>query len=86
MNSGHEYQQIEILPTNPPQLRIGQTIIRPTQPPQFVPDKDYDLVPPRKERKKGIQCGTCGMKFDTGKTYGYVCSRPNCPVFPQITC
>ena len=29
-------------------------------------------------------CSKCGMKLD--QVMGYVCSSPNCPTFPQVTC
>lgn len=45
-------------------------------------DPDYDLIPPLPKappRKKGSQCGECGMKFEYGKAYGYCCINPRCP-------
>ncbi|HWV44161.1 hypothetical protein [Pseudorhodoplanes sp.] len=44
-------------------------------------DPDYDFAPPitPPTRKKGIQCGQCGMKFDYGQAYGYCCMNNNCP-------
>lgn len=29
-------------------------------------------------------CPKCGIRID--KPMGYVCSSPNCPTFPQVTC
>jgi hypothetical protein len=29
-------------------------------------------------------CGECGMRIL--QVMGYVCSRPRCPVFPNVTC
>ena len=56
---------------------------------EFIPDDDYiPIYPPNPQpgsKKKGIQCTLCGMKFDTGETYLYSCSRPKCPVYPQGT-
>lgn len=45
----------------------------------FEPDPDYDLVQPR-PRKKGQQCGSCGMKFDYGTGYGFYCTKVDCPM------
>ena len=51
------------------------------------PDPDYDLVPPsvlpvelKANHKIGSQCGTCGLKFDYNQSYGFLCSRPSCPL------
>lgn len=47
----------------------------------FVPDPDYELIEaPRMARKKGIQCGRCGMKFDYDIAHGYYCPALDCPV------
>lgn len=47
-------------------------------------DDNYDIIKPlprgtRQRRKKGMQCGKCGMKFDYGKAYGYTCPYMDCP-------
>lgn len=51
----------------------------------ITPDPDYDLVKPwatmdAPKRKKGSQCGQCGMKFDYGQHYGYSCGHNDCPM------
>lgn len=33
---------------------------------------------------KGHTCKACGMFFESGKAYGYVCMNPNCPT--KVTC
>jgi hypothetical protein len=55
-------------------------------PQTFVPDNNYDLIPPQPQAKRGIQCGQCGMKFDHGKAYGFVCGNLTCPVQLKATC
>jgi hypothetical protein len=34
--------------------------------------------------KANESCPKCGVKI--GGVMGYVCSSPNCPTFPQVTC
>ena len=51
----------------------------------IAPDPDYDFVNPyatleKPKRKKGSQCGRCGMKFEYGQTYGYSCGFNDCPM------
>jgi hypothetical protein len=48
----------------------------------FDPDPEYNLVEVGNPlpRKRGNQCGQCGMKFDYGTTYGYYCSDLRCPM------
>ena len=51
----------------------------------IIPDPEYDFVKPYATRdmppkKKGSQCGECGMKFDYGQTYGFCCGNNNCPM------
>jgi len=46
------------------------------------PDDEYDFVEPLPKvvkRKRGKQCGKCGMKFEYGKMYGYCCGHLDCP-------
>lgn len=46
----------------------------------------YRTIPALPENvEKGIRCGQCGMTFDHGKAYGFVCSNSRCPVFMQVT-
>jgi len=33
---------------------------------------------------KGTSCTVCGMFWETGKAYGYVCGNSNCP--SKVTC
>lgn len=51
---------------------------------------EWTIIPKRRELPKppkGVQCGECGMRFEHGKTYGYVCMNHNCPMgFGPITC
>jgi len=49
-------------------------------------DEEYEMIPPLPwpNGKKGIQCGECGMKFDHGTTYGYVCGNQRCPIMPPV--
>lgn len=51
-------------------------------------DKDgYRVIPPKPEvQERGIKCGTCGMKFDHDKAYGFVCFNQQCPIQPNVTC
>lgn len=45
----------------------------------------YKIIGNTSEKEtKGICCGKCGMKFDHGKAYGYVCNRSDCPIPPKI--
>ena len=51
----------------------------------ITPDPEYDFMQPyatmdKPKRKKGSQCGQCGMKFDYGQTYGYSCGHKDCPM------
>lgn len=32
------------------------------------------------------KCPTCGMVFEAGKAYGYVCPENRCPIQPKVTC
>ena len=49
-------------------------------------DDGYEIVPPLSDPpRKGVKCGECGMKFDDGKTYGFVCPRLSCPIQVRTT-
>lgn len=53
-------------------------------------DSDYVLIPklpPEQNSQwpKGQQCGECGMKFDFGTAYGFVCLHQRCPIMPKVT-
>lgn len=52
----------------------------------ITPDPEYDFTPPLPPKediyanpKRGRQCGECGMKFEYGSSYGYVCGNSRCP-------
>jgi len=47
----------------------------------FTPDLEYDLIQylPPELPKKGRQCGKCGMRFDYGSHYGFMCGQHDCP-------
>lgn len=51
---------------------------------------EWELVPARPKppkAPKGIQCGVCGMRFEHGKSYGYVCTSLDCPIgLGPVTC
>lgn len=36
--------------------------------------------------QKGFNCRKCGMFFEYGKAYGFVCPDPYCPTQMKITC
>jgi hypothetical protein len=50
------------------------------------PDPEYDFVKPIPKdiwdmhRKRGSQCGECGMKFEYGQAYGFCCQNSRCPM------
>lgn len=46
-------------------------------------DGPYRVVLPLQERTEG--CPECGMVFEPGKAYGYVCPNLNCPIQPKVT-
>lgn len=46
---------------------------------EFVRDPDCELVLAAKRR--GVQCGTCGQKFEPNHGYVWNCRQPRCP-FP----
>ena len=51
-----------------------------------ITDDGYEVVPPLpKIQVKGSKCGECGMKFDRGKAYGFVCPNMRCPMQSKIT-
>jgi len=44
-------------------------------------DPNYDLVEYHPlPKKRGQQCGKCGMKFEYDKSYGYWCAEIDCPM------
>lgn len=50
-------------------------------------EEGYRVIPPKKEVvEKGVKCGLCGMKFDHGRAYGFVCSNTQCPMQMNVTC
>ena len=48
-----------------------------------LPVPGYRYVP---SIELGVQCGACGMLFESGKAYGSVCSSISCPIQTQIRC
>ena len=49
-------------------------------------DDGYEIVPPLSDpARKGVKCGECGMKFEDGKAYGFVCPSPRCPIQMRVT-
>ena len=50
-----------------------------------MPEEDgYTVIPPLPKPPKGVKCGQCGIRFDHGKSYGYVCYNDQCPLFSRI--
>ena len=51
-------------------------------------EDEWEIVPRRSKGKRirGSKCGECGMKFETGKAYGFCCQNSQCPMgFGPIT-
>ena len=50
-------------------------------------DRNVIVIPPRRVvplKPVMYQCGECGAMFERGRLTWYSCSRPACPVFPQV--
>ena len=48
---------------------------------EYTPD-GYRIVKLQKPiEEKGVQCATCGMRFENNKQYSYSCFNTNCPIF-----
>lgn len=47
--------------------------------PKIVPDPQYELIEPR-PKKRGRQCGECGMKFEYNQSYAHCCAMMDCPM------
>ena len=54
-------------------LEAGKGLKTPSLPPSLDPFKP-----------RGHTCAMCGMFFETGKVYGYVCGHNHCP--SRVTC
>ena len=58
-----------------------------------IVDHNYEglpIIPPKRPQPQSPTdgavaiCGECGLRIT--KVMSYVCTKPNCPCFPQITC
>lgn len=52
----------------------------------LAPKKDNFPTQPYTINSEGYDCHVCGMKFEAGKAYGYVCNHPECPTKVNVTC